>query len=560
MKRLPYGINDYKELITEDYYYVDKTNYLEVLEGISNKKIAYFRPRRFGKTMFTSMMYYYYDIKSKDMFEDLFKDTYIYTAPTDLKNSYYVLKLDFSGMSNIKTTDVLEIEYKFKNIVKDSVKKFLQYYELECDIEYDNRDSAAEIIMKFFTALNLNYKLYIIIDEYDNFTNSILEDNTEIFKSILGKNGFVKDFYAKIKANCGTVVDRVFITGVCSVSLDSMTSGFNVVTNITNYSIFNAMTALTHEEVKKVVEEVDKSKKEEIFNVMEENYDGYKFSYDAEEKVFNPTLVMYYLDYYNKFNKPTKNLMDSNILSNYKQIESIIKLNYNNNYNDVLLEVMNNKLISSKLKENFELDTRFSRDDIVSMLYYFGYLTIDSYSNDKYNFVFPNKIITDVFNNYFKNILTDNDITIDHTRTLEVIEDMAKTGTIDKLNLLVEDTLKEFSNRIFIGINEKTIQCIYVMLLKNNNIFKVFDEFEVKEGYSDLILISDSKITNYDFIIEFKYIKPDKYSEEEVNRRLKEAKNQILSYDSDDRIKFKNKELKKYIVIYSGKESKIYEV
>ena len=558
MKRLPYGINDYKELITEDYYYVDKTNYLEVLEGISNKKIAYFRPRRFGKTMFTSMMYYYYDIKSKDMFEDLFKDTYIYTAPTDLRNSYYVLKLDFSGMSNINTTDTNMIESKFKDKVIEGIEKFLDYYDVNLELDYTK--SSATIMSTFLYKSKLDRKIYIIIDEYDNFTNAILQDNTDIFKSILGKNGFIKDFYARIKENCGTIIDRVFITGVCSVSLDSMTSGFNIATNITNYSIFNAMTALTHEEAKKVIEEVDESKKEEIFNVMEESYDGYKFSYDAEEKVFNPTLVMYYLDYYNKFNKPTKNLMDSNILSNYKQIESIIKLNYNNNYNDVLLEVMNNELISSKLKENFELDEDFLRDDIVSMLYYFGYLTIDSYSNDKYNFVFPNKIITDVFNNYFKNILTDNDITIDHTRTLEVIEDMAKTGTIDKLNLLVEDTLKEFSNRIFIGINEKTIQCIYVMLLKNNNIFKVFDEFEVKEGYSDLILISDSKITNYDFIIEFKYIKPDKYSEEEVNRRLKEAKNQILSYDSDDRIKFKNKELKKYIVIYSGKESKIYEV
>ena len=557
MKRLPYGITDYKELKEKNCYYIDKTMYLEKLENMS-EKLAYFRPRRFGKTMFTSMMYYYYDIKSKDIFEDLFKDTYVYDKPTDLRNSYYVLKLDFSGMSNINTTDTNMIESKFKDKVIEGIEKFLDYYDVNLELDYTK--SSATIMSTFLYKSKLDRKIYIIIDEYDNFTNAILQDNTDIFKSILGKNGFIKDFYARIKENCGTIIDRVFITGVCSVSLDSMTSGFNIATNITNYSIFNAMTALTHEEAKKVIEEVDESKKEEIFNVMEESYDGYKFSYDAEEKVFNPTLVMYYLDYYNKFNKPTKNLMDSNILSNYKQIESIIKLNYNNNYNDVLLEVMNNELISSKLKENFELDEDFLRDDIVSMLYYFGYLTIDSYSNDKYNFVFPNKIITDVFNNYFKTLLSKNKIEIDNRDVIEAVNEMARSGKIDTLTNIVKDILEEFSNRIYIGFSEKVLQCMYLMLLKDNNAFRVFDEFEVKEGYVDLILFGDNNLSNYDIMIEFKYVKKDNIKDNTVKNAIEDAKEQLSKYISDDRIKSRDKEFKKYSVIFIGKDYQIYEV
>ena len=292
MLKIPYGISDYKTLKEENYYYVDKTSYLEKLENIG-KVLVYLRPGRFGKTLFTSMMFYYYDIKSKDKFDTLFKDTDIYIEPTSLRNSYYVLRLDFSGMSNISNVNIEQIEEKFKDKVVDGIKKFLHYHDIKINIDY-NKD-ASTILSNFLSELNFNKKIYIIIDEYDNFTNAILEDNANLFEQILGKNGFVKDFYARIKENCDTTIDRFFITGVCSISIDAMTSGFNVATNITNDIEFNAMSALTHDEVKVLISDIDKSKQEEIFDTMIKNYDGYKFNSKVEEKVFNPTLVMYYL-------------------------------------------------------------------------------------------------------------------------------------------------------------------------------------------------------------------------------------------------------------------------
>ena len=98
MKKLPYGISNYEELVEDGYYYVDKTMYIEKLENLAEKRILFLRPRKFGKTLFTSMIENYYDIKKVDEFEKLYKDTYIGKNPTKLKNSYHILKFNFSGI------------------------------------------------------------------------------------------------------------------------------------------------------------------------------------------------------------------------------------------------------------------------------------------------------------------------------------------------------------------------------------------------------------------------------------------------------------------------------
>ena len=195
MKKITYGITNYKDLILEDYYYVDKTMYLEKLEDVS-KVLVYLRPRRFGKTLFTSMLHYYYDVNSKDLYDDLFKSTYIYNHPTKNKNNYYILKFDFSGMSNYDGS-LEDLIHKFNMILCVSINNFLDYYDLKYEIKDDL--SPAEVLMcflSFFKSLKLEKKLYIIIDEYDNFTNSILSSNNmEMFQYILGKNGFVMVCY-----------------------------------------------------------------------------------------------------------------------------------------------------------------------------------------------------------------------------------------------------------------------------------------------------------------------------------------------------------------------------
>jgi len=302
MKKVPYGISDYKELQEGGYLYVDKTMYLERLENAA-KTLFYLRPGRFGKSLFTSMMYYYYDVNSKDKFDILFKYTYVYDNPTENKNNYYMLKFDFSGVSTgLRTSE--ELEKRFRENVILGINNFLEYYGINYVID---ESRSIEGILKLFLSELLNmtkeHKVYILVDEYDNFTNGILEGDASLFKSVVNENGFIKSFYAIIKEYIGLgVIDRFFATGICPVTLNSMTTGFNIAVDKSIHKDFNTMIGLTHKEVLDLLDELDLTNEEKntIFEVMKKNYDGYLFSdeLDEEVRVFNATLVMYFLKEY----------------------------------------------------------------------------------------------------------------------------------------------------------------------------------------------------------------------------------------------------------------------
>lgn len=551
MEKIPYGITDYQLLQEQDYYYVDKTMYLEKLENVG-RTLVYLRPKRFGKTLFCSMMYYYYDINSLSLFDSLFKSTYVYNNPTPNKNNYYVLKLDFSGM-NMNIQDANDVELEFVARIIDGIKIFNEHYNLNAPFNNVKANLLLSDFLSYFNSLKLDRKLYIIIDEYDNFSNMILSKNVDVFKSILGDTGFVKSFYSIIKANSGTIIDRVFITGVCSISLDAMTSGFNISTDITNLEKFNSMTALTHDEVKELVNKIDEKNSEEIFKVMVENYDGYKFNEDGE-CVFNPTLTMYYLSNYIAEGHAPKELLDKNIISSYDQIKNVINLSKDKK--KIIEELFENDEVTSELVTNFNMLNFLSRNDIISLLYYFGYLTIKSLGANGYTYKIPNKVIKEIFSKYFKNILIENDIVYDDTTIIQALNAM-NGGYIDKITDYVSKIIEQSSNRDLINFNEKMIKQIYLTLLINNNAFNVFSEYEVNNGYIDLMLFKKN-MANYNIMIELKYIKKSEYSEELLRLKKDAAKEQINKYILDDRIPKDN--LKKYIVIFIGSEYILEEI
>ena len=565
-KRIPSSVTNFEEIITKNYYYVDKTMYIEKLED-TDEVITYLRPRRFGKTLFTSMLYYYYDINSKDKFDRLFKNTYVYNHPVIFindkgkeiinKNNYYILKFDFSGM-NIKLNDLDSIISEFNECIYIGINDFLNDYKLQYDIDYNLSPSA--LIKRFFTFfknLNLNNKLYIIIDEYDNFTNQILSSDVNMFKDILGDKGFVKAFYAAIKEARADAVERVFVTGVSSISLDAMTSGFNISTNITNNKMFNAMTGLTHEEVKTLVDYMDISNKKKVFKEMLDNYDGYKFN-AKEELVFNPRLVMYYLSSYELLNEAPENLMDPNIIPNYNQIANIVKLNNNKYYNDVISKLLVDNKITSELRVNFELDTELDSSDIVSLLYYFGYITILDKVKDSDELVFtiPNILIKNIFEKYFNKVLKDNDISIDNSTTYDIVEEVSKYGKIDKLCQEVERILKEAGTRTLIRFDEKYIQLLINSIMTKNNKFNVYLEQPLNGGFCDVYLKKKNEAL-YDILIEIKYIKKEDYSNRLLKEKKKQGIGQIKSYYLDSKIDKTN--TKKYVVIYSSNNLKLIE-
>ena len=475
MLKIPYGISDYKELKTEGYYYVDKTMYLQKLED-NGKKLVYLRPGRFGKSLFTSMMYYYYDINSKDEFDNLFKDTYVASNPTVYKNSYYVLTFEFSSISE-KDKTANELEQAFKNKVLSGIERFNNRYDT--NIIVDDSKTNAGVLEDFFVkfdALKLGHKLYIIIDEYDNFTNAILEGEGKIFKEVAGNNGFVKNFYSTIKEYCKHgIVDRVFITGICPITLDSMTTGFNISTDLSTDIEFNSMIGLTHEEVEYLIKDIDENKKEEIFNLMLKNYDGYLFSKDADSRVFNATLVMYFMKEYNRFHKIPSTLLDNNIAFNYGKIGNILKLQNNTYYKEILDTILKTGTIEGKLMTKFNLEEDFTKNDFISLLYYFGYLTIKKETlGGMLVFEIPNYVMQELYANYFLKLLRDININIDDNQMIVSLEEIEYEGKIERISKYVEDILKLSDNRIFMKFDEKYIQLLYFSLLINDSLPKSF--------------------------------------------------------------------------------------
>ena len=562
MLKIPYGIIDYKDLRKDNYYYVDKTSYLEKLENIG-KVLVYLRPGRFGKTLLTSMMFYYYDVNSKDEFDTLFKDTYVKNNPTKNKNNYYILKFDFSGIfSNEKNTQDLESEFKRK--VSDGIKKFNDCYKTNANSDYEKNTPNGMLLefLAYFRSLDLAHKLYIIIDEYDNFTNAILEGNGDRFKNVVGNEGFIKAFYSIIKEYYGLgIVDRVFITGICPITLDSMTTGFNISTDISNDIEFSSMVGLTHDEVKDLIKDIEPTKQEEIFNLMVKNYDGYLFNVKSNERIFNATLVMYFMREYNRFQELPSQLLDSNIAFNYGKIGNLLKLQNNTYYKEILDSILKTGMVTGELKVKFNLEVDFDRDDIISLLYYFGYLTI--YKKEVYDdsiiFKVPNRVINELYYNYFENILKEIKVIIDDSVIRDSVREMVEVGKIDILTKYVERILKKTDNRIFMKFDEKYIQAIYFTLLISNRIFNSYSEFPVSNGFIDLMLFKNSELCKYDIMIELKYLSVREYRR---NRKLLEMKRldaikQLNDYSMDDRID--KSSLKKYVVIFVGSSLKLLE-
>ena len=561
MKKIPYGICNYKKLQEEGYVYVDKTSYLEKLESVGST-LVYLRPGRFGKTLFTSMLYYYYDIKSESLFDSLFKNTYVYKHPTIRKNSYYILKLDFSGMSMDEGLSLENLENEFKNKLISGIKNFNQNYNTQIEINIDNSPNG--ILGEFldgFHQLNLEQSIYILIDEYDNFTNAILEGDGSRFKSIVGNNGFIKAFYAVVKEYVGLgVVDRVFMTGICPITLDSMTTGFNIALDISRDIRFTTMIGLTHEEVKSLLNEIEEKKQEEIYKLMVSHYDGYLFNKGQTEKSFNATLVMYFLNYYYSLNKIPDSLIDVNIAFNYGKVENLIKLYRNNYYQDILNELFTTNTVSGVLKEKFNLEYDFTKDDIISLLYYFGYLTIKKgLLGNSYLFKIPNYVMKETYTNYFVHILNEENITFNQDKLNECMYEILKQGKMNKLTNYISEILGYANKRTFIQFDEKYIQLLYFAMLMNYHEVSTYTEYPVNNGYIDLMLFRNSEISKYNIMIELKYLKKSDYRKNKKLLILKkeEAINQLESYAKDERIP-KNS-LKKYIVIFIGEKLEVLE-
>ena len=557
--KMPYGISNYEELITENYYYVDKTKYIERLENLPEKRIMFLRPRKFGKTLFTSVLENYYDKNKADRFEKLYGNTYIGKNPTSLKNSYCILRFNFSGID----TSTEEATIKgFKNEVASSIEVFINKYNL--DFYVNKEDEAENILDNLFKAFYIQKpqdRIYVIIDEYDHFANELLGFYPEQFRALVSKNGKVRKWYEILKKGTEIVVDRIFITGVAPITLDSLTSGFNIGKDISQDIEYNDMMGFTKEELIQILnnEEIALEEQERILPIMKENYDGYKFSLNAKDEIYNSNMCLYFLSDYIRLGEIPNDLVDVNIASDYSKVGKMLNLCKGENRLEILRKTVQGEPITNKIVKKFNPAIEFTEVDMVSMLYYLGYLTISGEKLGLPELTIPNKVMKEIYAEYFMQIMNkEAEFRIDNTASQQILEEIALEGKIDKIVEMLRIYLNNLSNRDLIKFDEKYIKLIFYCLAMNMKIYSTKSEMEVNRNYPDILLVPRDRSKGYKAImVEFKYLKKGEVAK--LEDKQKEAREQIERYCTFDDIK-DIEGLRKYTIVVASNEIYVQEI
>ncbi len=572
LKATPYGNTDFVDIRQSDQAYVDKTQFIEALENCGSKYPFIVRPRRFGKTLTTSLLEAYYDEASADQFDAVFAGTYIGAHKTPLASQYRILHLDFSGIASPRPD---ALERAFQNSVLDSLADyFSRYPHPQQDKILDGQfDDAATLIGRFFSLISQGIsrkRVYVIIDEYDQFANEVLAQDLDHFQSITSSEGFFKNFFSKLKAATRNVVGRVFITGVTSISLDSTTSGFNIATNCTTFPAFADLFGFTEAELRDLVPQVldiDQLglRLDDLIARMKEWYNGYRFSPQNSATVFNPTMCLSYLLAWKNCGEEPETLLDPNLGQDLKKIEKILLLGKADFVRQVVEQALRREPIPfiGGLRElNLNQQARFDRASLLSVMFYFGFLTYGS--GPERALVVPNRAVSIQFFEFFlKHILQ----TEDYEFVAEEFQEALKALVAGDPKPLFDVTCNRFQTASGLHshahLRESDFQTLLIGALNFTNAFTVTSEVEVRgeeKGYIDILAApaaGSSAKTAY--LIEVKYLTMKDDSPEAREKALSDARAQISRYEQGDNVK-RLPQLKRLIALFVGLKLETLEI
>ena len=563
----PYGVSSFKNFNKLNRAFVDKTEFINVIDKLDTPYPVLLRPRRFGKTTFVQMLDCFYDISYKDDYDEIFKGTKIIEKNLPSHNTYHVIDFEFSNISG-KTSEQL-VESFSKNVL-NSIKLFLdKYKEVDFDVEQHRKDPPGDLIDAFFTSCKIAFKgnqdLYVIIDEYDNFANEILSKNRDLFKAITNADGFLKAFYKAIKKHTNTVVAKTFITGVSSVSLDSLTSGFNIAKNVTCDPRLNEFAGFTKDELIGLIEKLVDTKAlnttaENIAEIMRQAYNGYAFCPEAKHTLFNTSMCLNYIDYISlkKTIENPERVLDPACAFDKSKVADIISFTPKNVLKLVASEFeTTGEIVISELAQSINLNQleQYDLQTSLSVLYYLGYLTI---KNDGVGsgicLTYPNKMMKYMFELCFINALIpkiedDDNCIFDITSMLRGNPDLK--GFIDSVT---EYLSLRITNQHLLGFNENTIKVLVRAKLEDLKMLAVNTEQKltvpmVGEKFADLV-VDNQKGTYY--LFEFKYFSKAKAQQHPniLQEKIAEAKEQINCYKTA--VEFEGKTVFSYIAIFES--------
>ena len=552
LKKIPYGISNFRTIIEDGYAYVDKTRFIRSLEDNPAPYVFFLRPRRFGKSLFVSLLNYYYDISEGNNFSALFSETEIGREPTRKHNSYYVLNFNFSAITTGSEEDLNE---SFTTRIRNSLNQFIEQYHL--DIQVDPAGSAADLLTGFFSRLpiGMNGQIYVIIDEYDHFANELLSFNIDLFQDTISRQGFIRKWYEALKIGTQTFIGRIFATGISPVTLDSLTSGFNIADDITRYPGFNEMMGFTEEEVRHLLTLTlpFDSSSPEMIQTLRQYYNGYLFSEDGGTRLFNSDMILYYLKSYLSRNKPPERLLDMNIASDYGKIGRLLRIKSPNQNIIVMKEIVYSGLVSARMTEQFSMERKFTGDDFKSLLFYLGMLTIKENMPGRVSLQIPNYVIHGLYYDFFLELIAHEAHYQLNTETIaQAIEQIAVSGRCDKLVILIEELLHAFSNRDFIGFDEKYIKIVIFAYANMSSLYLVKSEYEVPDGYIDIAFLKrEPWHPDYYALFELKYLKMSECTDDRIQKVAHDGIKQLEQYVvSPELSAIPN--LKRWVLVFGG--------
>ena len=544
VKRLPYGINDFEAVIEQNQYYVDKTMYLPLLEN-QPSNIFFIRPRRFGKSIFLSMLHAYYDCSKKEKFQILFGDLWVGKHPTPLQGKYQVLHLDFSyvGGSIDKLEENLDMYLRVK--LDGFMRIYQDSYLEDFKEKFFKSDSATEklALLQDETATK-SIPLYLIIDEYDNFTNTVLNEQGEkVYWAITHADGFYRDVFKKFKG----MFERIFITGVSPVTLDDVTSGFNIGWHISTKPEFNQMLGFSLEEVRKMFayyKEVGgipaTSDIEVMIDEMKPWYDNYCFSEDAlknQSKVFNCDMVIYYLRNYMDRGEAPKQMIDPNTMTDYNKMKKLLLLDkLDGNRKGIIRTIAETGQIVTSLENTFPASRLTNPQTFTSLLFYYGMLTIKDTFGDMLILGIPNNNVRKQYYGYLLEQYQEEKF-VDLTQMKILFTYMALEG---KWRDALEAMAKAYENVSSVrdGIeSERNLQGFFMAYLNLNNYYYTAPELELNHGYCDFFLLPNLThyATKHSYILELKVLSKKDYEAKPEDGKLSKA--EVQWQEAEEQIK-----------------------
>ena len=573
-KRIPYGMMNFIDVREDDCYYVDKTHYIPLIEN-ANKYFFYIRPRRFGKSLTISMLHHYYNILEADKFEKWYGDLYIGKHPTPERNSYLIIYLNFAVVNAELNSYRQSLDAHCNTEFNFFCDVYAQYLPEGIKEEMNKKKGAVEQLDYLYKeCVKTNQQIYLFIDEYDHFTNKILSEPSclEDYKSETHGTGYLRSFFDTVKAGTYSTIKRCFVTGVSPVTMDDLTSGFNIGTNYSLSPEFNEMTGFNEEEVRAMLDYYATTcqfhhSTDELIEAMKPWYDNYCFAEQSygSTTMYNSNMVLYFVDNYirNRGYMP-RNMVEENIRVDYNKLRMLIRKDKEFTHDASTIQTLVQQgYITGELKTGFPAETIAEPDNFISLLFYFGMLTISGTKRGKTLLTIPNQVVREQLYSYLLDTYNEADLRFDNWEKGKLASAMAYRGDWKAYFDYIAECLHRYSSQRDKQKGEAYVHGFTLAMTAQNRFYRPISEQENQEGYADIFmfpLLDIYKDMLHSYIIELKYAK-GKDSDEKVEQLRQEAITQANRYAASETVQkaIGTTTLHKIIVIYQGMKMVVCE-